>query len=370
MKIGLPKEIKDKEARVAMTPSGVIRLVQSGNTVVVEKDAGVGSGFNNDQYQQAGATIVSTSEAWNVDLVVKVKEPQQSEFQYLKDQIVFTFFHLSGVDKNLTKELVKKGTTALAYETLEDQNGRLPILEPMSAVAGNMSVLMGSYYLASFNQGNGMQLGTILGKAYGKVVIIGDGIVGQHAAKVASAMGANVAIAGLDESRWSEQHKDSLPAVKFFISSKDTISEQIVDADLVVGAVLCRGTKAPKIVTEDMLKTMSEGSVIVDVSIDQGGCFETSKPTTHSDPVFIKHGIIHYCVANMPGAYPKASTIALTDATIEYVLDIANNSLDNFFSDQGKTKALNVYKGKIVAEKVAKDLDLLDLFQAIDELNI
>lgn len=369
MKIGIPKEIKDKEARVAMTPEGITKLVQSGNTVVVEKNAGIDSGFSNQQYLQAGAELVSAAQAWNVDLVVKVKEPLKSEFQYLKKQIVFTFFHLSGVDKELTKELVKKGTTALAYETLENQNGRLPILEPMSAVAGNMSVLMGAYHLASFNQGNGMQLGSVLGKSYGKVVIIGDGIVGQHAAKVASAMGASVSIAGLNESLWSKQHQTALPAVNFFISNKENISEQIIDADLVVGAVLCRGTKAPKIVTEDMLKTMSSGSVIVDVSIDQGGCFETSRATTHSDPVFIKHGVIHYCVANMPGAYPKASTIALTDATIEYILDIAKNSLTGFLSNPHKTKAINVYKGKIVAENIAKDLDLLDLFQNLDTLN-
>ncbi len=365
MKIGVPKEIKDKEARVAITPYGVDILVQSGNIVVVEVNAGIESGFTNEQYQKVGAILATTAEAWNVDLVVKVKEPQQSEYQYLEKQIVFTFFHLAGVDKNLTKELVKKGTTAIAYESLEDENGRLPLLQPMSAIAGNMSVLMGAYYLASFNQGNGMQLGTVLNKVYGKVVIIGDGVVGQHAAKVASAMGANVSIAGLDEARWNKLNSKLLPAVKFFKSNKENISEQILTADLIIGAVLCRGATAPKIISEKMLKTMQSGSVIVDVSIDQGGCFETSKPTTHSDPVFLKHGVIHYCVSNMPGAYPKASTIALTDVTIKYILDIAENSLSGFMSDKGKIKGINVFQGKIVAEKVAKDLDLLDLYQAI-----
>lgn len=362
MKIGVPKEIKNNEARVAMTPDGVAKLVQSGHSVVIEKNAGVGSGFINEQYQKAGAILVSTAEAWNVDMVVKVKEPQASEYQYLGKQIVFTFFHLSGVDINLTKELIKKGTTALAYETLEDNNGRLPILEPMSAIAGNMSVLMGAYYLASFNQGKGMQLGTVLNKPYGKVVIIGDGIVGQHAAKVASAMGANVFIAGLNKKKWEKHNNQLLPTVNFFISNKDNISEQIVDADLVIGAVYCRGAKAPKIVTEEMLKTMQSGSVIVDVSIDQGGCFETSRPTTHSDPIFVKHGITHYCVSNMPGAYPKTSTIALTNVTIKYIQDIAENSIYEFLIDKEKTKSLNVFSGKIMLEKIAKDLDLWRYF--------
>ncbi len=368
MKIGVPKEIKNNEARVAMTPDGVTKLVQSGNIVVIEKNAGVNSGFSNDQYKKAGAILVSTAEAWDVELVVKVKEPQVSEYRYIGNQIIFTFFHLAGVDINLTKELVKKGTTALAYETLVDINGRLPILEPMSAIAGNMSVLMGAYYLASFNQGKGMQLGTVLNNKYGKVVIIGDGIVGQHAAKVASAMGANVSIAGLDESKWKKLNSKLLPTVSFFISNKKNISQQIVDADLVIGAVYSRGAKAPKIVTENMLQTMQSGSVIVDVSIDQGGCFETSRPTTHSDPVFVKHDVIHYCVSNMPGAYPKTSTIALTNVTIDYIQDISENHLNGFFADKGKSQAINVYNGKIVLEKVAKDLSLLELFCAIDKI--
>lgn len=365
MKIGVPKEIKNKEARVAMTPDGVTKLVLSGNTVVIEENAGEGSGFTNEQYQQAGAILVSTAEAWNVDLVVKVKEPLESEYLYLDKQIVFTFFHLSGVDINLTKELIKKGTTAIAYETLEDNNGRLPVLQPMSAIAGNMSVLMGAYYLASFNQGNGMQLGAVLNKTYGKVVILGDGIVGQHAAKVATAMGTEVSIAGLNETKWKKEKGKLLPAVNFFISNKENISNQIIDADLVIGAVYCRGAKAPKIVTEKMLQTVQAGSVIVDVSIDQGGCFETSRATTHSAPVFVKHGVIHYCVSNMPGAYPKTSTIALTNITIKYILDIAKNSLNGFLSDKGKIKAISVYNRKITSEKIAKDLDLFGLFQPL-----
>ncbi|MCF6204325.1 MAG: alanine dehydrogenase [Methylococcaceae bacterium] len=366
MKIGVPKEIKNKEARVAITPDGVTKLVRLGNTVVIEENAGFDSGFTNEQYKDAGALLVSTAEAWNVDLVVKVKEPQKSEYSYLDKQIVFTFFHLAGVDINLTKELVKKGTTALAYETLENANGQLPILQPMSAIAGNMSVLMGAYYLASFNQGKGLQLGAVLNKTYGKVVVIGDGIVGQHASKVASALGAQVFIAGLDEIKWKSEKGKLLPQVNFFISNKENISQQIIDADLVIGAVYCRGAKAPKIVTQKMLKTMQPGSVIVDVSIDQGGCFETSSPTTHMDPVFVKYGVIHYCVSNMPGAYPKTSTIALTNTTIEYIKDIAENALDTFISDKGKMKAINVYKGNIVSKEVAQNLDLLELFKPME----
>ena len=368
MKIGVPKEVKDNEARVAITPDGVEELTLSGNRVVVEVNAGIGSGFTNAQYQQAGALMVSTAKAWKADLVVKVKEPQESEYQYLGGQIVFTFFHLAGVAKSLTEALIKKGTTALAYETLENESGQLPILAPMSAIAGNMSVLMGAYYLARFNQGNGMQLGTILNKSYGKVVIIGDGIVGQHAAKVASAMGAHVTIAGLNEARWIKQHKDSLPEVSFVKSNKENISRQIADADLVVGAVLCRGAKAPKLVTEEMLKKMQVGSVIVDVSIDQGGCFETSRPTTHSNPVYIKNGVTHYCVSNMPGAYPKASTIALSNVTIQYIKEIAESSLSGFMSNKGKIKAINVFRGKIVSIKVATDLGMLDSFEAMEDI--
>lgn len=368
MKIGIPKEIKDKEARVAMTPDGVAKLIQTGNRVFVEVNAGVASGFANERYQQAGADLVSTDESWDVDLVVKVKEPQESEYCYLNSQIIFTFFHLAGVAKTLTEELIKKGTTALAYESLEDSSGRLPILAPMSAIAGNMSVLMGAYYLAGFNQGNGMQLGEILDKSYGKVVILGDGIVGQHAAKVASAMGANVSIAGLNEQRWKETSSKSLSKVNFFASKKENITKQIVDADLVVGAVLDRGGRAPKIVTESMLKKMQAGSVVVDVSIDQGGCFETSRATTHTSPVFIKHDVIHYCVSNMPGAYPKASTIALTNITFKYIQDIAENSLDGLISDKGKIKAINVFKGRLVSKKIANELRLLDFFTPIEQL--
>jgi len=368
VKIGVPKEVKDNEARVAMTPNGVARLKKSGNAIVVEVNAGIGSGFSNEAYEQAGAVLVNAAEAWDVDLVVKVKEPQESEYGYFKGQMVFTFFHLAGVAKSLTRHLVDKGITAIAYESLEDKNKLLPVLAPMSAVAGNMSVLMGAYYLARFNKGNGMQLGDVMGKSYGRVFIIGDGIVGRHAARVADAMGANVTVAGLDEEKWVAQNKAVLPKVHFIQSNKKNIAKQIEAADLVIGAVLCRGARSPKVVTEEMLKTMQRGAVIVDVSIDQGGCVETSKPTTHSEPVFVKHGVVHYCVSNMPGAYPKASTIALTDVTIDYVEDIAENDLVGFMKDKGKVKAINVYKRRIVSEKIAEELGLISLYQPIHEL--
>lgn len=368
MKVGVPKEVKDNEARVAMVPSGVKTLVGYGHVVVVETNAGLGSGFSNEEYSQAGAIIGSTLDAWAVDLVVKVKEPQEVEYQYLGAQMVFTFFHLAGVTKSLTQRLVEKGTTAIAYEALEDERGRLPILAPMSAVAGSMAVLMGAYHLARFNQGSGMLLGSVLEKSYGKVVIIGDGVVGQHAAKVASAMGCEVVVVGMDEFKWNERNPSLLVGVNFVESNAENISGHIVAADLVVGAVLCKGARAPKIVTEDMIKTMRAGSVVVDVSIDQGGCFETSRPTTHADPVFVKHGVVHYCVTNMPGAYPKTSTMALTNVTQKYIEIIAENGLKGFADNEGQRKAVNVFKGKIVSEKIAKELGLSSLYQSVDRV--
>ncbi len=358
MKIGVPREIKNNEARVAMTPEGVARLVGLGHAVFVEKDAGMGSGFLNLQYEQAGAALVQAEEAWSVDLVVKVKEPQPSEYHYFAGQMVFTFFHLAGVVKTLTEQLMASGTTAIAYESLEDEEGKLPILAPMSAIAGNMSVLMGAYYLARFNQGNGMQLGTVLAKSYGKVLIIGDGVVARHAARVAVSMGAKVIVAGLNQQEWTGQAEAVLSQVSFIQSSAANISMHVVDTDLLIGAVLCRGAKASKIVTEEMVETMQEGSVLVDVSIDQGGCVETSVPTTHSEPVFIKHGVIHYCVSNMPGAYPRASTMALTDVTIAYIETLAEQGLSGFIANKGRQKAINVCKGSIVVAKVAETFGL------------
>jgi alanine dehydrogenase len=365
MKIGIPKETKDQEGRVAITPDGAHYLVKKGHRVLVETDAGFVSGFSNEQYEQAGAQMVPAADAWNVDLVVKVKEPLEPEYQYLDKQMIFTFFHLAGVTPSLTLELLKKGTTAIAYETLEDEQGRLPLLAPMSAVAGNMATLMGSYYLAKFNQGKGVQLGKVLGKRHGKVVVIGDGVVGQHAAKVACGMGAKVFVAGINMTNMHKIKETLLPSAEFFLSSAGRISEHVEDADLVVGAVLVHGAKAPKIITEDMIKSMAKGSVVVDVSIDQGGCIETSRPTSHSNPVFIKHGVIHYCVTNMPGAYPRTSTIALSDATLPYILKIADAGKESLIADKILAKAINTYDGKITCKAAAEGLGMLDNYQSI-----
>src|SRR3989344_5274144 len=290
MKIGVVKEIKDKENRVALTPEGAGKLVASGHIVLVENNAGINSGFLNEEYQKAGAQLVDVNVAWSADLVVKVKEPMEKEYPHLKKQIVFTYFHLAGVTRTLTDALLKNGTTAIAYETVEDAYGRLPLLAPMSAVAGNMAVQIGAYYLAKFNNGKGMMLGEVLGHFYGKVVIIGDGVVGRHAAKTAYGMGANVFLFGRHEERMDLLRDAIGRRSHIMTSTPENISEHVKDADLVVGAVLVTGAKAPWVVTESMVKTMQPGSVIVDVSIDQGGCIETSHPTKHSDPVFTKHG--------------------------------------------------------------------------------
>ncbi len=370
MLIGVPKEIKDKENRVAMTPEGAERLVGLGHRVVVETGAGNGSGFSDQQYQQVGAGIVAAaSDAWAVDMVVKVKEPLESEYQFFDKQIIFTFFHLAGVTRTLTEELLKKKVTAIAYETLEDQQGRLPVLAPMSAVAGNMATLMGSYYLASFNQGRGVQLSTVLGKNSGKVVIIGDGVVGLHAAKVAVAMGTKVCIAGLSEDRFRILRTDeSWHGAQFFLSNADNIFQHIADADLVIGAVLCHGAKAPKVLTCEMISAMLPGSVVVDVSIDQGGCFETSRPTTHSDPVYLKYGVLHYCVTNMPGAFPRTATIALGEVSIAYIEMIAENGVEALVDTPWLAKAVNTYRGYITYKKVAFDLEMSDTYQNIKDL--
>ena len=368
MKIGIPKEIKDKENRVSVTPEAVRAINKAGHTVVVEINAGVGSGFSNKEYVQAGAILSSTEAAWAVDMVVKVKEPMADEYQFLAGQIVFTFFHLAGVTEKLTDTLLTRKTTAIAYETLEDKQGRLPILAPMSGVAGNMAALMGSYYLAKFNQGRGMQLGTVLGKQYGKVVVIGDGVVGKHAAHVASGMGAKVYLAGLHQKRGQQLIKSVLPKVEFFLSNQKNISTNITDADLVVGAVLSRGAKASSVITEAMIKQMPEGAVVVDVSIDQGGCIETTRPTSHSEPVFIKHGVIHYCVTNMPGAYPRTSTMALVEASMPYLLKLANEGVDCLKGDAGMAKAVNTYGGYITCQPAAKDLGLEDKFRPLKQL--
>ena len=368
MRIGVVKEIKDKENRVALTPEGAKKLAAAGHVILVEDNAGLNSGFSNEEYKNGGAKIVDAETAWSADLVVKVKEPLEQEYKFLKNQIVFTYFHLAGVTKTLTEALLKNNTTAIAYETVEDGYNRLPLLAPMSAVAGNMAVQVGSYYLAKFNNGKGTLIGEVLGHFYGKVVIIGDGVVGRHAAKTSYGMGANVYLFGRHEERMDNLREFIGRKAHVFLSTPENISEHIKDADLVIGAVLLPGAKAPYVIAEKMVKTMQPGSVIVDVSIDQGGCIETSKPTTHSNPVFVKHGVTHYCVTNMPGAYPRTSTIALTAATLPYILKLAEKGINALKEDKGFAKGLNTYNGCITYKPVADALGMMDRFRELKGL--
>ncbi len=354
MRIGVPKEIKTEEYRVALTPEGARLLIEAGHQLTVQQGAGEGSGFSDQEYRQAGAKLESARAAWESDLVLKVKEPQPEEYPYLRGQIVFTYFHLAAAPRQLLEVLLETRTTAVAYETLEDAQGRLPLLSPMSGVAGNMATLMGAYYLARFNGGRGTLPANILETGYGKMLVIGDGVVGQHAAQRACAMGTEVVMAGIDPVRGQALQKRYGDCFRFVLSSPETISQQITDADVVVGAVLVHGARAPHVVTEAMVATMQKGAVIVDVSIDQGGCVETSRPTTHDDPVFTVHDVIHYCVANMPGAYPRTSTIALTRATLPYALKLAAEGLESMCKDSGFAKAVNTYQGWITCRPVAE----------------
>ena len=367
MRIGVPKEIKDKENRVALIPAGVSELVSRGHEVVIEDHAGEGSGFSNDDYITSGAGIVSTSEAWGQELVLKIKEPLESEYQYLKDNILFTYLHLAGVDPSLTDALLDAGTLAVAYETVEDENGKLPLLAPMSAVAGNIAANVGGYYLAKSNGGKGMQLGRVMGKSYGKAMVIGNGIVGQHAAHVLQSMGARVLMYCRDRESFDAMSFADSGSLEFVDSTPETIAEHIVNSDLVIGAVLLAGARAPHVVTADMVKTMQPGSVIVDVSIDQGGCIETSSPTSHSDPVYVLHDVTHYCVTNMPGAYPRTSTLALTNVTLGYVVRLAENGMDVLISNLGFGKGVNTSNGYIACEPVAKALGQMHRYRPVAE---
>ncbi|MBI2549474.1 alanine dehydrogenase [Candidatus Woesearchaeota archaeon] len=368
MNIGVVKEIKDKENRVSVTPDGVKILTKAGHMVFVEENAGANSGFSNEEYHVAGAKIVDTATVWSAALVVKVKEPMEREYQYFKPgKLVFTYFHLAGVTKSLTDALLKNKVTAIAYETVEDNAGRLPLLAPMSAVAGNMAVTVGSYYLTKFTNGKGMQLGTVMGKPYGKVMVIGDGVVGKHAARTALGMGTNVYLFTRRQERIAQLKQELGQQLNVVLSTPENIASHVTDTDLLIGGVLLEGAKAPFVVTEKMVITMQPGSVIVDVSIDQGGCIETSKPTSHSNPVYTLHGVTHYCVTNMPGAYPRTSTFALTDATFAYLLKLANlEFMKAMSSDKGFAKGINTHEGKITYKPVAEALGMLDHYNKLE----
>ncbi|NQV09133.1 alanine dehydrogenase [Candidatus Woesearchaeota archaeon] len=365
MKISVLKEIKDNENRVGLTPEGAKALVDAGNDVFVETNAGLNSGFPNEEYEESGAKIVSKDDAWNSDMVMKVKEPLTEELQYFTEgKIVYTYFHLSGVYKELTEALIDKKTTSVAYETVEDEDGKLPLLKPMSEVSGREAVLFGANYLAKFNGGNGILISGVPGTPPANVLILGSGTVGMGAFEIATGLGANVTITTRNPDKLKHLESDK---VKVIETKKEAIAEAIKDADIVVGGILIAGGKAPKVVTEEMVKTMKKGSFIADVSIDQGGCVETSRPTSHSDPVFEKHGVIHYCVTNMPGAFPRTSTLALTKATLPYALKLAKG-LGEAVKDKGLAKGINTYKGFITYKPVAEDLDMLDKYKDLNEL--
>ncbi|MCU7837571.1 MAG: alanine dehydrogenase [gamma proteobacterium symbiont of Taylorina sp.] len=364
MYIGIVKEIKDNENRVAVTPDGVKMLIEHRHHVMVEKNAGTSSGFTDHQYQLSGAVIADTDCCWDNELVLKVKEPIQSEYKYLRQQIIFAYLHLAAAPVKLIETLLLNKTTAIAYETLEDKNAYLPLLAPMSAIAGNMATLVGCYYLAGFNGGKGVQPGIVLNEKSGQIVIIGDGIVAQHAARVALGMGSFVSMATRRIERKEKLRQLLSPDLNVFNSSSQEISQHIKNADVVIGAALNRGARTPHLISENMIKEMQSGSVVVDVSIDQGGCFETSHPTTHSNPVFVKHDIIHYCVSNMPGAFPKTSTIALSKVTLPYILKLADKGLAEFAKEKGQSLAVNCCNGFLSNRAVALSVDMLDKFRS------
>jgi alanine dehydrogenase len=354
MIIGVPKEIKTEEFRVGLTPSGARELVRDGHTVFVETGAGEGSGFSDEEYRKAGAESAEREPVFRqADLIVKVKEPIPPEYVLLREGVaLFTYLHLAP-NLELTRVLLDRNVTGLAYETLE-KDGRLPLLAPMSEVAGRMAPLMASYYLQKFKGGSGILPTGVSGVRPGKIVILGAGVVGANAARVAIGLGMETVVINRDPAglrRIDEQFKGRVRTLPL---SAHAVEEEIRDADIVIGAVLVPGGRTPILITREMLKTMKRGSVIVDVSVDQGGCIETSHPTTHDDPVFEVEGIIHYCVANMPGAYPRTSTLALTNATLPYVKLLANKGIEKAIQeDPAIRSALNTYQGRIMNAALA-----------------
>jgi alanine dehydrogenase len=355
MIIGVPKEIKEQEQRVALLPSGTGQLTKRGHTILVEKNAGVGSGYPDPEYQKAGAEIVELAKDVfaRAEMIVKVKEPLPAEFSLLrKGQILFTYLHLAA-SKPLTEALLKSGVTGVAYETIQVGN-RLPLLEPMSEIAGRMSVVMGAYFLAKHNNGSGVLLGGVPGVLPGRVVVVGGGTSGVNAARMAGGLGADVTILDVDLERLRDldlamEHTNTL------FSNEANLSELMPECDLLIGAVLLPGAKAPKLITRAMLRKMRPGSVLVDISIDQGGCAETSRPTTHFQPTYVEENVIHYCVANMPAAYARTATQALTNATYRYVQLLADHGLEEACQRQpALLGGINTRDGKLTCRAVAE----------------
>jgi len=371
MIIGVPKEIKDKEFRVGVVPAGVKKLVSAGHSVLLEARAGIGSDITDEEFKKAGAIIVKKpviifSQA---DMVIKVKEPLPQEFQYLRsDLILFTFLHLAPLPE-LTQALLDSKTCAIAYETVQLDNGSLPLLAPMSEVAGRMSIQVGAHYLEKEAGGRGILLGGVSNVEPGHVTILGSGTVGLNAAQMAVGLGSSVTVFGRNPQRLAELESLFLGKIQTKIFSKENMAAELQAADLVIGAVLVPGAAAPKLVTRDMLSLMKKGAVIVDVSIDQGGCVETARPTTHSDPVYEIDGIIHYCVTNMPGAVPRTSTFALTNVTLPLALNIANRGLNQAaLEDISLIRGINTFRGALTNKEVA-DAQSRDYVDADELIN-
>ncbi len=361
MKIAVPKEIKNNENRVGLVPSGARQLVQDGHEVFVQHNAGMGIGITDEEYIKAGAKIVATLEdAFAAgEMIIKVKEPQANEIALLKPHhILYTYLHLAA-DKPQTEGLMKSGATCIAYETIQLEDNSLPLLVPMSEVAGRMSVQVGATYLQLDKGGKGILLGGVPGVRRAKVTIIGCGIAGTNAAQMAVGLGADVTLIDLSTKRLAELDQLFENKVHTIFSNSQNIEDSVINSDLVIGAVLVPGAKAPKLVTRDMISKMGKGSVVVDIAVDQGGCIETCKATTHENPTFVVDGVVHYCVANMPGAVARTSTFALTNVTLKYARMIARDGVDRaIMKDKPLRLGVNIYKGKLVYEQVATDLDL------------
>lgn len=357
MKIGIPKEIKNNENRVGLSPSGVHALVEAGHTVLVEQSAGIGSFFEDQDYVEAGAEIVDTqTKVWDVDMVIKVKEPLKEEYDFFREGLIlFTYLHLAN-EPELTEALIKNKVVAIAYETVQLADRSLPLLTPMSEVAGRMSAQIGAQFLQKINGGMGILLGGIPGVLKGKVTIIGGGQAGTNAARIALGLGADVTILDVNPKRLQQLEELFDGRVHTIMSNPLNIEEHVKASDLVIGAVLIPGAKAPRLVTEDMIKQMKAGSVVVDIAIDQGGIFETTdRITTHDDPTYIKHGVVHYAVANMPGAVPRTSTIGLNNATLPYALQLANKGYKQALTDNVPlSQGLNTYNGLVTNKAVAE----------------
>ncbi|HSR53935.1 MAG TPA: alanine dehydrogenase [Acidobacteriota bacterium] len=360
MLIGLPKEVKDNESRVGMVPSGVHALVAEGHTVYVEKGAGLESGFRDEEYSSAGAELLDSADEVYLrsDMIVKVKEPVEPEYERMREgQIIFSYLHLAPLP-GLTQVLLDRKVTGVAYETIPDKHGHLPLLTPMSEVAGRMSVIVGSYYLQKPRGGRGVLLGGVPGVWPARVVIIGGGTVGVNAAKMAMGLGAHVTILDVNLDRLRDLDDLFFGKIQTIYSNQYNIQKSLETADLVIGAVLIPGANAPKLVTREMIDATQPGAVAVDVAVDQGGCFETTRPTTHSDPVYEVDGVVHYCVTNMPGAMPRTSTFALTNATLPYVKKIAELGLQGAIEENPLLKdGVNTYKGHVTCQPVAEAQD-------------